>query len=273
VDTLFAYALETGTVTALYCANRLVQLPLSLFGFSTAVAVLPGVSAAMSRGDVAGARAHVTGGLRQVVFLVLPSALGLIVLRRPLVRLLYERGEFTPEDSARTATAMAILALGLLAFALVKVVVTGFHGAKDTRTPVIVSSCAMLLNIALNFALVRPLGYKGLVIATSISYGVNYAALHLMLERRIGRLVDARTLSVFLRIALAAVLANALGYGAFVRLAVLFGNDTITARLTHTLVPVALAGAAYAGLCVAFQVEEASAFLHSVTRRFRRIPS
>lgn len=269
VDTLFAYSLEPGTVTQLYCANRLIQLPLSLFGFATAAAVLPAVSSAFAKGAIEEARAHLVAGLRQTFFLVLPAALGLIVLGNPILRLLFEHGEFVAEDTQRAAQAMAILAVGLVAFALVKVVVTGFYGMKNTTTPVVVSSCAMVLNIVLNFALVKPLGFRGLVIATTLAFAVNFAALYIMLWRKLGPLWDSNLLTTLIRVMVAGCFAVALGFGAHVLCSGLVGTN-IFDELVSVFAAVFSAAAAYTLLCLFFDVEEVRPALNIIRRKLRR---
>lgn len=260
VDALFAVSLETGTVKALFYANRLIQLPLSLFGIATAVAVLPAVSAAFARKKDAEARATLTTALRQTLFLMLPAALMLIVLARPAVRLLFAYGVWNAADTERTARAILILALGLTIFGLVKVLVTGFYGAKDTRTPVIVSSCAMVLNIALNTALVGPLRYQGLALATTLSYTCNFLALYVLLWRRVGPLWTRETTTFALRVGSAGVAAAALAYAAHAQLAVRLGGEHIVERAVLMLAPLSLAAAAYLGLCAYLRVPEMHAF-------------
>jgi putative peptidoglycan lipid II flippase len=267
VDALFAYSLPTGAVTALFYANRLIQLPLSIFGMATAAAVLPAISTAAARGDVKEAAVRLRHGFSQTAFLVLPAALGLIVLGRPVVRLLFEGGEFGPADAARTTTAMAILAVGLLAFALVKVAVTGFYGMKDTKTPVVVSSCCMLLNIVLNVLFVKPLGYQGLALATTISFIVNFGGLYAFLGNRLERLWSGEMGFSLLRIAMAAVLANAAGFGIYVRLHYLFPSDAFVDEAVCALIPVAASAGLYFGLCALFRVPEAAVFLNLLKRK------
>jgi len=188
VDNLFAYLLPAGTVSALFFANRLVQLPLSLFGVAVSVAVLPAVSRAGARADWAEARRLLLEGLRLSLFLVLPATVGLLLLAEPLIALLFEWRAFTADEAACTSAAVFYYALGLVAFAGVKILVAGFFALQDTRTPVIIATLSMLLNIALNFALVGPLGFRGLAIATTLAQTLNFVLLYILLSRRLGTL-------------------------------------------------------------------------------------
>lgn len=218
VDSLFAYS-DKGAVTALYSANRLVQLPLSVFGFATAAAVLPAVSRAAAQQRPDQIRALLMHGLRQTYFLVLPSMVGLIVLGKPIVRLLFEYGHFTPVDSEWTANALIIYSIGLLAFSGVKVSVAGFYAVKDTKTPVIISSGSMILCIALCALLVKPFGYKGLASATTISYFANFTVLYILLSQRYTRMWDAKFISGLIRMSLATAAMAAIAFGIYLKLA------------------------------------------------------
>ncbi|HDP35376.1 MAG TPA: murein biosynthesis integral membrane protein MurJ, partial [Candidatus Hydrogenedentes bacterium] len=184
VDRFFAMSLGEDTVLALYISNRLVQLPLAIFGVAVAVAILPALSQSHAQRDAEKQRSLMLFGLRQSFFLSLPAMVALIVLREPVIRLIFERGEFDAAATERAAGALFYAGMGLVSFAWVKVLVQGFYARHDTRTPVVVAASCMLLNIALNLALVRPMGYQGLALSTSISFTVNFVALYLLHTRR-----------------------------------------------------------------------------------------
>lgn len=207
VNTFLAVSLGGSTVTALTYGNNLVQLPLSIFGVAVSVAILPSIARAGARGEMDVVRATLIHGLRQSFYLVMPAMVVLLVLAEPIVRLLFERGKFTPETTAQTAAATLYYATGLLAFAWVKVCVQGFYALKDTKTPVAAAAVSMLLNIGLNFALVGPMGFRGLALATTIAFMVNFVLLYLLLCRRYGRIWDAPMLSALARMSIACILA------------------------------------------------------------------
>ncbi len=286
VDTLFAYSLEPGTVTAFFYANRLIQLPLSVFGIATAAALLPAVASSAAQARKGAIRASMMQGMRQTYFLVLPSTLGLIVLGRPIIRLLFEWGRFNAELADKTATAMAIYAVGLLSFAFVKVAVTGFYGMKDTKTPVIIASGAMLLNIVLNFVLIRPLGYKGLAIATTISYTVNFAVLYGMLARQYGKLWDAPFFTALMRITVAAVMSIAVAHAIYLRVFEYLTSERLASwlqsagaaqwadtgammasRILCAGIPLGVAMGGYAALCYILDVGEMRGIMRILQRK------
>jgi putative peptidoglycan lipid II flippase len=210
VDRFFAYSLPTGTVSALFYANRLVQLPLAVFGIAASVAILPSIARSATRGDDEAIRDTLLHGFRQTFYLIFPAMIGTMILGLPIVRLLFEHGRFEAQTTDMTAVALFYSALGLLSFSGVKVSVQGFYAEQRTKPPVIVASISMLLNILLILALVRPLGFRGLVIATTVSYTVNFALLYVLLCKRYGALWDGPMFgSMFRTMAATAVMAVA----------------------------------------------------------------
>ena len=268
VDAAFAYSAGEGLVTALYYANRLIQLPLSVFGLATAAAVLPAVSKAAARDDGEEIRAILIHGLRQTFFLIMPAFLGLLVLGHPIIQLLFEhRTGFTAVDTDRAATALTIYAFGLVSFAWVRVLVTGFYAVQNTKTPVIIGTACMALNIVLNFLLVRSFSYKGLAFATTISFTVNFVLLYVMLTRRFGPLWDGPFFTALIRIALAATAMAAIAHATHLHVISYFAEDTRLTRLVGVGVPVCASVLAYLGLCWAFQVHELTHFMSLLRRK------
>ena len=261
VNILFAFSLGNETVTALQYANRLVQLPLAIFGIAIAASILPSISRAAARADMAEARSMLTHGLRQSYFLICPAVVALIMMSGPIVRLLFQWGHFSPELAHKTAVAAAYYAAGLLFFAWVKILVSGFYALKNTRTPVIIASFSMLLNVALNFAIVRSMGYQGLALSTTVSFGVNFLLLYALLGRKYGRLWDAHMASTFLRVTLAGVgMASVLSLTGGQTAALVHGFG-LMARLAQVALPLTAAGAAYLGLCGLLRVGELKPFM------------
>lgn len=268
VDSLFAASLpEEGTVTSLFLANRLIQLPLSIFAVATSVAMLPALSRlhATKRHDEM--TETIQQGMRHSFFFIMPAIIGLAILGHPIIALLFERGEFTAVDTARTATALYYYVGGLLAFAWVKVVVTGFYGAQDTKTPVIIASVAMILNIGLNFALIGPLGFRGLALSTTISYSLNCILLIAVLNSRIQGLIDRDLIEGVLRIVGATLFMGAVTLGAY-RFSISWWPDpTLLHRAGVVLIPIVASCIAYGIFAKGFQVKEFDHFLEGLRKR------
>ncbi|HEX72440.1 MAG TPA: murein biosynthesis integral membrane protein MurJ [Candidatus Hydrogenedentes bacterium] len=267
VDGFFAYSLSDGVVSALFYANRLVQLPLSVFGVAVAVAILPDISRAAARRDDLAIRETLLHGYRQSFFLAAPAMLGLLALGRPIVRLLFERGHFGEEMTNMTSISLFYYGLGILSFVWVKISVQGFYAEQNTRTPVIIASASMVLNILLNCALVGLLGYRGLAIATTLSFTVNFLLLYVFLCNRHGLLWDAATASALGRTTLAALIATAAAYGLWTRIALLTTGASLWAQCLAVGTAIMGACLVYLGLCKSLKIKELNYFMEMFDRR------
>ncbi len=267
VDRFFALSLGEDTVLALYISNRLVQLPLSIFGVSVAVALLPALSKAYVSNKDDEQQSLLSSGLRQAFFLTAPAAIALIVLRHPVIRLLFQRGEFGEEATNMAAGALLYAALGLVFFAFVKVMVQGFYARQSTRLPVIIASGCMILNIILNALLVGPMGYQGLALATSISYAVNFLILFLCYSVAVRSLFSLSFLSAILKIIAATFCMGVTAWFIHEKLQTLAGGAHALRQLL-TLGGTALtAGSVYALLCFLLNIEEFRPFRRLLFRR------
>jgi putative peptidoglycan lipid II flippase len=261
VDTQFAVSLGDAAVNALTYANRLVQLPLGVFGVATSVAILPIISRAAARGEDDEVRKTLMHGFRQSAFLVFPATLGLIALGEPVIRLLFQWKHFSAEDTANTTIALLPFAASLPAFAWVKICLSGFYAQHQTRTPVAIATLSMMLNIGLNILFIKPLGFPGLALATLIAQCVNFIILYLVLGKRYGALWDGEFFSALVRIIAASVTMSVFAYGIGVKLSGIFTNDSLVSRLTIVAVPIAVAIVVYVGLCFLLRVEEVKRFV------------
>jgi putative peptidoglycan lipid II flippase len=178
-----------------------MQLPIGLFGVAIATANLARVSRDAARGDHDGMRRNLAASVRAAALLTLPATFGLIALREPIVRLLFQHGRFDAEDSARTAAAVLCYALGLFAYAVTKIQVPTFYALGDTRTPVKASVTAVVLKIGANFLLIALLtrlgidAFLGLALSTSLAAWINFGWLAAGLRRRLGAFEGERVIS------------------------------------------------------------------------------
>jgi putative peptidoglycan lipid II flippase len=177
-----------GGISAIYYATRLVQFPLGVFGVALASASLPTLSRLAANNDMDGFRQTVVFSLKNILFALLPSSIFLMVLARPIVRLLFERGEFTAYSTQITGDALFYFAFGLASFGVGKIVVSAFHSLQDTATPVKIALAGLLINIVLNFILMYPLKVGGIALASSICGTLNVLALFFILHKRLGML-------------------------------------------------------------------------------------
>jgi putative peptidoglycan lipid II flippase len=192
INLILASLLAPGSVSYLYYADRITQLPLGVVGAAMATALLPALTRQLRAGDQAAARRSLDRALEGALALTLPATIGLALLARPIVAVLFERGAFDAAAAGATADALAAFALGLPAFVLVKVLAPGFFAREDTTTPVAVAGGALLLNLLLNLALMPVLAHVGIALATSIAGWVDAGLLAVLLARRGGLALDAR---------------------------------------------------------------------------------
>ena len=173
VDNKIASHLPDGGIASLQYAMRLFQLPLGVFAVSIATALLPRLSAARARGDSERASRYLGDGFAASAFVLLPAMVGLLIIGHDVIRLLFEHGSFGPADTARTASALSAYVLGLLPYGLVYVQSRACYALGRTGLPVIASTCAVAVNVALDLALVGPMQEAGLALATAAAGLVN----------------------------------------------------------------------------------------------------
>jgi len=204
-STLIASLLPQGSVSWLWYAFRLMQLPIGVFGVALGTVSLPSLARAAVAKDLPALKTTLSATLRLVFLLTVPSALWLAVAARPVIALLYQHGRFGDHDTAQTAGALVMYCIGLPAFAAVTVLTRTFYALGDTRTPVRASFVSVGINIALNLALMRPLGHFGLALATALTSIVNFGQLSWSLRRKIGPLEGRRMAQTVLRVGLASL--------------------------------------------------------------------
>ncbi|HST35322.1 MAG TPA: lipid II flippase MurJ, partial [Allosphingosinicella sp.] len=206
---LAARFLEQGSVSYLYYADRLNQLPLGLVGIGLGTVLLPTIARLLSSGDEAGAIDFQKKGLQLALFLTLPATAALIVSAEPIIRGLLQYGAFTEADTIATAWALAAFSCGLPAYIMIKVLTPAFHARADMKTPLRFALVAIAVNLALNFAFIMPLAHVGPPLATAISSWVNVILLYRALGKR-GHFTMDRSLAAHLaRLLLAAALMAA----------------------------------------------------------------
>lgn len=183
VDTVLASFLETGSLSWLYYSDRLLELPLALFGIAIATVILPGLSKEHASDSPEAFSATLNWSLKLMVLLGLPASVALVALADELIATLFHQGEMTARDVSMSGLALAAYGTGLLGHMFVKVLAPGYFSRQDTKTPVRYGVIALVANILLNFALVWQLKHVGLALATSLSAFLNAALLFRGLRR------------------------------------------------------------------------------------------
>jgi putative peptidoglycan lipid II flippase len=164
-----AYPMHAGTVSRIFYAQRLYQLPFGVFGISLATVVFPVMSADAARKDTAALCATIAKGIKGAIFVALPATVGLILVRKPLISLLFQRGRFTAEDTILTAPIVVCYTLGLTGFFLQQICSKAYYSTQDSRKPMRTTLTAVLLDLILNLTLIWPMGAAGLALSTSLT--------------------------------------------------------------------------------------------------------
>ncbi len=193
-DTVFATSprMPGGSITSLYVADRVMELVLGSYAIAVSTAILPHMARQAALRDWPALKETLTFSMRLVSFITIPAAAGLMILRQPIVNVLFEHGKFVAESTHLTARALLYYAIGLPAFSAVRLVVPAFYSQQDTRTPVAVAAGAVGLNIVLNLLFLRFLfpvvQNGGPALATSLAAYFNFSLLLYILRKRLGRL-------------------------------------------------------------------------------------
>jgi putative peptidoglycan lipid II flippase len=268
VNTWLASRLSEGSYTGIIFAFTLMLMPQALIAQSIAIAALPTFSAQFAQGKLTDMRSSLASSLRGVLLLSLPATLGLIILRIPLIELLYQRGEFTAHSTQIVAWALLWYAVGLVGHSVVEIMVRAFYAMHDTRTPVLIGIAAMSLNIifsVLFIGLFRQLGWMphgGLALANSLATLLEMIGLLYFMGDRLKGLDGRRVLTGLGKAAIAT----------FVMSLVLFAwlNLAVSQPVWLLLIGGAVIGAGVYGVMVlALGVEEAKGLLSSAGRFVR----
>jgi putative peptidoglycan lipid II flippase len=270
VNMFLATRQGTGAVSWLDFAFRLMYLPIGLFGVSIATAVLPAVSRHVVAKDTAASRGTIADGLSLMLMLNVPATVGLMVLAVPIVRVIFEHGEFAPADTLATAAALQFYAIGLVGYSIVRIASPTFYALGRNRVPVIVSVLTVLVNAALNVVLVQVMGYTGLALGTSIAAIFNAAVLLVLLHRSLDGLNEGHILSSFVRIVVASALMGAAAIAADRFLLSLLPGDAIALQVVRLAAVIGVALFVLAAAAHVLHVREFRQGMALVTRRLGR---
>jgi len=256
VDMTMGFWAGAGANSSLWYGNRLMQFPLGVFAIAMGTAVLPAVSRHTAREELEEAKKTLSFALRSIFFIIFPATVGLVVLRTPIVKLLFERGEFDAVSTLRTAFVLLCYTIGLFAYSGQKIIVTGFYSLKDTKTPMKVGILTLLLNLGLNFLLIGPLKEGGLALATSLAGIFNFFLLMVLFQRRIGEFPWQEVASSSGRILAASLLTGFVSWAVYQGMDAFLGGPETLRLLAAVFGSIGISVSAYLGLCFLFRVAE-----------------
>jgi putative peptidoglycan lipid II flippase len=267
INTFYAASCPQGSISWLNYAYRLFHLPMGLFGVALMVASTPVVSRHAARQDLPALKGALSSSLAMAFLVSLPAACGLIFLARPIIGLIYQHGQFTALDTSQTATALMLYAVGLLAFAGVKIMVPVFYALNDTRIPVVGSFLTVAANLMFINLTLAPLQHRAIALSTSLSMIINFLFLGAMLYRKLG---DFQVRELWRTLAKVAAASLVMG------LAVYYAHSLLLSRLgkglggqTVALAAVILLGLGLYGLIISrLKIPEFQELLRHLGARF-----
>ncbi len=249
----FSSLLPHGAATAVEMANRIMQLPVALFGASVGIALFPTLSALATKEAIDDLRKQVASGLRTVLLMTVPAAVLMAVLREPIVSLFFEYGRWKAEDTKATALALLFYSFGVPAMSCQQVLARGFYALRDTWTPVWVGLLSFFIAFALNAAFVHsPLQQGGLALAFSVSAWFNIVLLATLLSKRLKGLEGSTLFQLAFWLLLASTIMGILS----TLVLTLLPTGGIPQRLLQVILPTAIGGAIFFAVMVRSQLTE-----------------
>jgi len=261
-----------GWMSWLKFAFRLMHLPIGVVGVAISTATLPMLSRHVAEQDMTGYRQTLSHSLRLILLLTIPASVGLMVLKEPIIRLIYQHGEFGSDDTIMVAGALFFYAFGLCGYSAVKVGADSFYALKDTRTPAFVSLGTVTLNIILNYLFIFQLGFdhRGLALSTSCTVTLNAILLFIILRRRIGHLGMRAVSLVFCKVLLASGAMWCVCWFISRQSENLFGTVDILARLAQVGGAIAGGITALYLACRILRIKEMDDLIRTIRGRFVR---
>ncbi len=270
VSTNFASSLGEGPVSWLNYAFRLIQFPIGVFGVAISTATITKTAREAAQGKFDDFRKTIASSLRLTMLLTIPSTIGLIVLAKPIIGMIYERGKFTVFDTNQTADAMMFYALGLTAYSAIKVVVPAFYALKDTRIPMLASVLSIITNYFVAKLSIEHfgIGHRGLALSVSAVALINFAVLFFFLRRRLKGIDGWGLLLAFVKIVVAALLMGAACYVLSEQITTFIGNEKLLARIVNVMVSVGVGVLIFGVTAKLLRVSELEQLSAAVLRRF-----
>jgi putative peptidoglycan lipid II flippase len=216
-------------------------------------------------------RSTLANALGLMLFLNLPATIGLIVLARPIVAVIFEHGEVAASDTINTAAALQLYAIGLIGYSIVRIISPTFYAVGRSRIPVMVSAGSVLVNIALNVTLVRTLGYRGLALGTSITAIVNASVQLFLLRREIHGFEGSRIAASFLKVMVASAVMGAVTWGAHEVMLGILPGASLVLQMVRLLVTITLSLATLAVVAQVLRIQEFGEARDLILGRLKRM--
>jgi len=269
VGTILASLLPKGSVSYLYFADRIMELPLGVFAFAIGTATLPSLSEHASKGNIDELKSTISFSLRLMLFLTIPAMVALMALNLPIISVLFQRGAFDVNAAILTAQALFCYALGLWAFATIRVIVAAFYSLQDSKWPMKAAIITLIVNVVASIALMFPLKHNGLALANSLASMVNVIILSIVLKKKIGAFLDRSFYISTIKI----IISSLVMWGSILLVDFVIPwntNGQTKARLTYLIVAVMTGAIIYFACAYLLKSPEIHSIVGKMKRRFNR---
>jgi putative peptidoglycan lipid II flippase len=272
VNSVFASQLGDGPTFWLTVAFRLMQLPLGIFGVALGTVALPLLARMAATGDTQSFRRELARGMRLALLMTIPASVGLMVLAEPIISVLYQHGRFSAFETAESAGALRFYAIGLCAYAALKVLVNAFYALDKRKTPMVVSFVAVALNLVLNWIFTRQLGWghRGLALSTACVASSNFLILYFLMRSHLGRLESRAMLTLLTRVALASALLCVIAWAGSHWLLADWAVERFWPKCASLLLVIATSAGAFFLCANALGITEVHEIVAAVRRRLSR---
>jgi putative peptidoglycan lipid II flippase len=240
-----------------------------VFGVAIATATLPAISRDAAAKALNDFRHTLASSIRLALLLTIPSAVGLIVLRVPIIALIYQRGHFTANDTEHTATALAFFSIGLAGYSAIKILAPAFYALGDARKPMIISLISMAANYVMNWILVDKFQERGLAFSTSAVALLNFGLLYLLMQRRLKGIEDRKTAITVGKIILASLVMGAACWAITTGISK-YAGDSFAVKAANVMASVGIGAVVFYLVASLLGIEELRAATKALTRRFAR---
>lgn len=270
---ILASGLAEGSISALNYATRVAELPYTIFAAAIVTVIYPSLSRLAAEGDMASFRRSVAGSTSLMLFVITPMAAGLMLLREPVVRLLFERGAFDIQATHATAVAVLFYAIGLVPASLTAVWSKALYSLGDTRSPMLAALAGAVVNVGLNALLVAPLAHAGLALATSLAQTVGAILTWFLLLKRVGSLGGAAVVPVLVKVVVASLIMAIAVFAARSVLVTTLPGQGLVAQAFSLFIPIVVGAAVYMGVCASLGLEQTRALGRAASRLPWKNPS
>lgn len=265
VDKTLASTLLEGSISALNYANRLKDFVMALFITSIGIVIYPLLSELSTQKNTEKLKESVTASINSVILIIIPISVGAIVLSTPIVKVLFQRGEFNHATTKMTATALSMYSIGMIAFGLSEILGKVFYSLQDTKTPMINGMISMVINIILNFIFIKVMGLAGLPLATSISSIICILLLFISLKKKIRDYGQIKIFKTTIKSVISAIIMGLTVHTSYNLLNSILGIGTIN-EVVALMISIVIGIFVYGVTIIILKVDEIEILINNIKR-------